>query len=132
MLIGYISQKKYSLDLQTLARLNIYYVVPAFIFVRLYSTEVALHLFIKIVLFIGLYVFILYVISQLVGKLLDFDTEKKVTFTNSIIFFNAGNYAIPVNDLVFRGDPFAMSIQVIVLLFQNVFLYSYGVFSLQS
>lgn len=39
---------------------------------------------------------------------------------------------MPVNDLVFRGDPFAMSIQVIVLMFQNIFIFSYGIFSLQS
>ena len=132
MLIGYISQKKYSLDLQTLARLNIYYVVPAFIFVRLYTTDIALHLFIKIVLFVGLFVLILFIIATIVGRMMQFDKQKRVTFTNSIIFINSGNYAVPVNDLVFRGDPFAMSIQVIFLMFQNVLLYSYGVFSLQS
>lgn len=132
MTIGYILQKKFSLDVQTLARLNIYFVVPAFIFVKLSSTEIALHMFVKVVLFIGLFVFILYVISMGVGRLLRLDPRKKVTFTNSVIFFNSGNYAVPVNDLVFRGDPFAMSIQVIVLMFQNIFIFSYGIFSLQS
>lgn len=36
MAIGFVLQKKFSLDVQTLAWLNIYYVVPAFIFIRLY------------------------------------------------------------------------------------------------
>lgn len=132
MTIGYILQKKFSLDVQTLARLNIYFVVPAFIFVKLSSTEIAFNMFIKVLFFIGLFVFILYVLSFIVAHLLKLEHGKKVTFTNSIIFFNSGNYAVPVNDLVFRGDPFAMSIQVIVLMFQNIFIFSYGIFSLQS
>src|SRR5699024_8761334 len=115
-----------------LARLNIYYVVPAFIFVRLYTTDIELRLFLKIIFFVGVFVFLLYIIATAVGFLMKFTRDRRVTFTNSIIFINSGNYAVPVNDLVFRGDPFAMSIQVIFLMFQNILLYSYGVFSLQS
>src|SRR5690625_3592185 len=132
MTFGFILQKKFSLDVQTLARINIYYVVPAFIFVRLYSTEIALDLFVKVLFFIGIFVFILYILSRTIGRLMGHDSRKNVTFTNSVIFYNSGNYAVPVNDLVFRGDPFAMSIQVIVLMFQNMFIFSYGIFSLQS
>src|SRR5699024_3761842 len=32
----------------------------------------------------------------------------------------------------FKGDSFAMSIQVVVLTLQNIFIFSYGVFSMQS
>lgn len=132
MAIGFVLQKKFSMDVQTLARLNIYYVVPAFIFVKLYTTEIALDLFAKVIIFIGVFVLILYVLAMIIGRFLKLSSGKKVTFTNSILFFNSGNYAVPVNDLVFRSDPFAMSIQVIVLMFQNIFLFSYGIFSLQS
>src|SRR5699024_8272119 len=52
--------------------------------------------------------------------------------TNSIVFYNSGNYGVPVNDLVFKSDPFAMSVQVIVLTMQNIFLFSYGIFSLRQ
>lgn len=132
MSIGFILQKKFTLDVQTLARLNIYYVVPAFIFVRLYEAVIPWNMFAKVILFVVLLVAILYVIARLTGTLLGLDARKKVTFTNSVIFYNSGNYAVPVNDLVFRGDPFAMSVQVIVLMFQNIFIFSYGIFSLQS
>lgn len=130
--IGFVLQRKFAMDVQTLARLNIFYVVPAFIFVRLYETDIDWNMFLTVVIFIGIFVAILYVISMIVGALLRLDKRKKTTFMNSVIFYNSGNYAVPVNDLVFRGDPFAMSIQVIVLMFQNIFLFSYGIFSLQS
>ena len=48
------------------------------------------------------------------------------------MFYNSANYGIPVNDLVFRQDPFAMSIQIAVVAFQNTLLFSYGVFALNS
>lgn len=130
--IGFVLQRKFAMDVQTLARLNIFYVVPAFIFVRLYETDIDWNMFLTVVIFIGIFVAVLYVISMIVGALLRLDKRKKTTFMNSVIFYNSGNYAVPVNDLVFRGDPFAMSIQVIVLMFQNIFLFSYGIFSLQS
>ena len=132
MICGYVVQKKFSLDLSTIARVNIYLFVPSFIFVRLYSTDIPGTIFVNVMLFLLLYVIILYIISIFVARLTGFEKSKRVTFSNSIIFYNSGNYGVPVNDLVFRGDPFAMSIQVLVLMFQNIFLFSYGVFSLQS
>src|SRR5690625_1051912 len=107
MAIGYVLQKKFNLDVQTLAKLNIYFLVPGFIFVRLYETDIALNLFGQVILFILIYVLILYIIGQIVGKIIGLKNGKDVSFTNSLIFFNSGNYGVPVNDLVFRGDPFA-------------------------
>ena len=70
--------------------------------------------------------------STLFTKILGLNRGKKITFTNSTMFFNSGNYGVPVNELAFKGDPFAMSIQVIVLTLQNIFTFSYGIFALQS
>ena len=132
MAIGFILQKKFTMDISTLSKLNIYFVVPAFIFVKLYSTQFSASLFGHVLLFFILLVIILYVISTLFAKLLGLDRGKKTTFSNSTMFFNSGNYGVPVNELAFKGDPFAMSIQVIVLTLQNIFTFSYGIFALQS
>src|SRR5690625_4194327 len=130
--IGFFLQRKFELNLQTLARLNIYFLVPGFIFVKLYSTEISANLFGSVLFFFILYVILLFIIASFVGKIIGLDKGKKTTFVNSAMFFNSGNYGVPVNDLVFRSDPFAMSIQVIMLTLQNIFLFSYGIFSLQS
>src|SRR5699024_127203 len=89
-------------------------------------------MFAKVILCAVMLVAILYVSARLTRTSMGLDASKKVTFTNSVIFYNSGNYAVPVNDLVFRCDRFAMSVQVIVLIFQNIFIFSYGIFSLQS
>ena len=132
MLIGFILQKKFTMDISTLSKLNIYFVVPAFIFVKLYSTQFSASLFGHVLLFFILLVLILYVFSALFAKILGLNRGKKTAFSNSTIFFNSGNYGVPVNELVFKGDPFAMSIQVIVLTLQNILTFSYGIFALQS
>ncbi|MBM7601802.1 putative permease [Virgibacillus halotolerans] len=132
MAIGFILQKKFNLDVQTLAKLNIYFLVPGFIFVKLYSTTFSASLFGKVMFFFIIYVIILYLISLLWAKLSGAKKDEKIAFSNSVMFFNSGNYGVPVNDLVFKSDPFAMSIQVIMLTLQNIFLFSYGIFSLQS
>ncbi|SDY13100.1 AEC family transporter [Salimicrobium album] len=130
--IGFILEKKFDLDLNTLAKLNIYFLVPGFIFVKLYETEFAPGKFLGVIGFIGLYVLLLFVITRVFTRLQGMDGARATTVSNSVIFFNSGNYGVPVNDLVFKGDPFAMSIQVVVLTMQNVITFSYGIFALQS
>lgn len=132
MTIGYVLQKKFNLDVQTLSKLNIYVFVPGFIFVKLYEAQFTASLFVNVFFFFVLYILFLFIVSYIAAKLAGFTDGKKVTFTNSIVFFNSGNYGVPVNDLVFKGDSYAMSIQVIVLTLQNLFIFSYGIFSMQS
>ncbi|ENH96647.1 transporter [Gracilibacillus halophilus YIM-C55.5] len=132
MAIGYSLHIKFELDLATLAKLNIYFVVPGFIFVKLYDATFGLDLFLRVLFFFILLVTLLGVISWLIARVMNINGGKRTTFVNSTMFFNSGNYGVPVNDLVFRGDAFAMSIQVIMLTLQNIFLFSYGIFSLRA
>jgi malate permease and related proteins len=129
--IGFFLQKKFQLELQTLARLNIFFLVPGFIFVKLYDTQFSGRLLLNIVVFFFLLIIVLYIVSSIVARMIGFDKGKATTFSNSTIFFNSGNYGVPVNDLVFKSDPLAMSVQVMILTMQNILLFSYGIFSLQ-
>lgn len=130
--LGYILQKKFTLDLNTLAKLNIYVFVPGFIFVKFYKTHFALSLLFYIIIFFVIYMFVLFLIGKLLSMFRKTDKGETTTLTNSLMFFNSGNYGVPVNDLVFKGDPLAMSVQVIVLSLQNIFTFSYGVFAIKS
>ncbi|NWK83368.1 AEC family transporter [Staphylococcus sp. GSSP0090] len=132
IVIGYILQKKFTLDLKTLAKLNIYIFVPGFIFVKFYKTHFEIKLLLYIVLFFIIYIVFLFIIGKILTRLGNKEKGEATTLTNSILFFNSGNYGVPVNDLVFKGDPLAMSVQVIVLSLQNIFTFSYGIFSIQA
>ncbi|TWI54739.1 AEC family transporter [Halalkalibacter nanhaiisediminis] len=130
--IGALMHRTFHLDLNTLAKLNIYYLVPGLIFVRLYETEFTWQLFLDVFLFFIFLTVFLYFVSSFFSRLFHFNKSMRISFSHSALFYNSGNYGVPVNDLVFRQDPYAMSIQVIVLTFQNLLVYSYGVFTLQA
>ncbi|MCG7333220.1 AEC family transporter [Salinicoccus roseus] len=129
---GYIIQLKFGLDRSTLAKLSIHYVMPAFIFMSLYESSIDFALLINVMLFLIIYAVASFIVVKLIARLLGLSRDRTVLFTNSNLFYNAGNYGVPVNDLVFRSDPYAMSIQVMMVVFQNMFAFSYGIFSLSA
>src|SRR5690625_400595 len=79
MFIGYILQIKFKLDLNTLAKLNIYLLVPGFIFVKLYETHFIGKLFFYIIIFFLIYMFFLFLISYILARVLKYDKAKGTT-----------------------------------------------------
>ncbi|CDQ19020.1 AEC family transporter [Halobacillus karajensis] len=130
--IGAAMHKAFKLDLFTLAKLNIYFLSPGFVLVNLYESSFSLDLLGKVLLFFSLFIFVLYIVVQMVAWIGKYNKAIRGVFTNSVLLYNSGNYGIPVNDLAFKQDPFAATIQVIVMTLQNVFSYTYGVFSLRA
>ncbi|KIL45144.1 AEC family transporter [Jeotgalibacillus soli] len=133
ILIGFGSllHSKFHLDLHTLAKLNIYYLVPGLILVRLYEAELDWNLFINVFTFFIILGVILYFVSNIISRMFRFSKSLRIAFSHSTLFYNSGNYGVPVNDLVFRQDPAAMAVQVLILTFQNLLVYSYGIITLQ-
>jgi malate permease and related proteins len=130
--IGCWMQKLFSLDLYSLAKVNVYFLIPGFVFISLYKTSISLNIFLKVLLFFLLFISVLFLIVLVISRIFSFQKGVRVAFTNSVFLFNAGNFGVPVNDLVFKQDPFAMSIQVILMTFQNILAYSFGIFSIMT
>jgi hypothetical protein len=78
-----------------------------------------------------LYVLLLYGVSRLVSWRLKFRPGMRAAFTNSLILDNSGNYGLPINQLAFKGDPLATSVQALVMTFQSLVTFTYGVMSVQ-
>lgn len=51
---------------------------------------------------------------------------------NSISLMNSGNYGLPVSQLIFSHNPVGVSIQIFIVIFQNLLTYSYGIYNLLS
>lgn len=132
VVIGYVVQLKFKLERATLAKLTINYIMPVFIFMNLFEADMDFTLLMYVLLFLLLYAALTFVLTYFIGRAMGLSYGHQVLFTNSNLFYNAGNYGVPVNDLVFRSDPYAMSIQIMMVFFQNMFAYSYGVVSLRS
>lgn len=130
--IGALLHLQFRFDMNTLAKINIYYLVPGLILIRLYETDLTMNLFFTVFMLFILYSIVLYVVSFAISRLFHFKQNMHTAFINSTLYYNSGNYGVPVNDLVFRQDPFTMSIQIIILTLQNLLIYSFGIFSVQA
>src|SRR5699024_2369377 len=87
--IGFFLQKKFQLNLDTLAKLNIYFLIPGFIFVKIYSTHFSIKLFLYVITFFVIYIAILFLTSKGIAKLQKLNHAKSTTVSNGVIFFNS-------------------------------------------
>ncbi|MEC2344917.1 AEC family transporter [Paenibacillus barengoltzii] len=129
--LGALMQRAFRLDLYTLAKINFYFVTPAVVFVSMYESEMSAELLGSVTAFYVLYVLLLYGVSRLVSWRLKFRPGMRAAFTNSLILDNSGNYGLPINQLAFKGDPLATSVQALVMTFQSLVTFTYGVMSVQ-
>lgn len=137
--IGILVDRKFQLNVSTLSKLNLYVFVPAFIFVNVYTTQIPLEM-LKALAIALLILFANWLLSLLIGKIRKFDASMTNAFASSIMFYNSGNFGIPLITLVYSSKPFlingetpyldfALTVQVIVLIVQNVSLNTLGVFN---
>src|SRR5699024_12582644 len=66
--LGYVFQKRFKLDLSTLAKLNINVFVQGFIFVKFYKTSLALDMLFYVMVFFIIYVALFYVTADTISE----------------------------------------------------------------
>ncbi|BFH60849.1 MULTISPECIES: AEC family transporter [Paenibacillus] len=129
---GSLMQRIFRLDLYTLSKINFYFITPAAVFMSMYHSDMSGTLLGTVVLFYGLYVFILWLIGTIVARSMKFPSSMRAAFNNSIMLDNSGNYGMPINALVFKGDPLAGSMQALIMSLQSLLTFTYGVIAIQG
>lgn len=123
---GWVMDRKFKLHLETLVKLNLYLMVPAFIFVRLLDTPVGgkeagwiMAGAFSTMLACG-------VLSFICSRVLKLRLETGKAHALASMVGNAGNFGIPLITLAF--GPEAGSVQVYVLVTMNISVFTFGVF----
>lgn len=106
--------------------------MPAAVFINLYETKIEAKLLLNLLSYLMIFSLALMLISMVLGKLLKLPKQEAATLKNSIVLINSGNYGIPVSQLIFHANPIGISIQIIVMIFQNIITYTYGLYNLIS
>jgi len=132
LLIGAFLQRKFNFDLKALSNLITYCFMPAAVFINIYETKVDIHVLFEIISYLIIFSLCLMLVSMLIAKILKLDKGESGIFKNSVVLMNSGNYGIPVSQLIFQLNPLGISIQIIVLIFQNIITYTYGLYNLIS
>lgn len=130
--IGILLQRAFRLDLRTLSRMNFYVFSPAIIFKMLYETEMSYAVMLQVLAFFFIFITVMYGAAELIVRIRRYRGGMPSAFRNSVIFYNSGNFGLPLNQLVFGGNPFTMSVQIIIMMMQGLLPATYGVYSVNA
>lgn len=132
IVIGAAMFRAFHLDIKTLSKLNFYVFAPALVFVKLYESELSVAILGQVLLFFLLFFTAITVMTEIFVRIRKYKGGMKGAMRNSIIFYNSANYAIPLNQMVFVGDAFTLSVQMIVMMMQNLLPNTLGVYNVNA
>ncbi len=125
-------QRVFKLDIRTLSKLIFYVLSPAIMFKMLYESHISLDVVWQVLLFFAIFFTLLFVVVEIFIRIRGLEGGMRSAMRNSVIFYNSANFAIPLNQLVFAGNPFTMSIQLIIMVFQNILPNTLGIYSINA
>lgn len=94
-LVGVLVGRAFELELKTLARLNIYALLPALVLTGLAETTLDLRSAIAIVVAFLINTGLLYLLAVILGRLLKFSPDEKKSLIATTTFANVGNMGLP-------------------------------------
>ncbi|WP_010493760.1 AEC family transporter [Paenibacillus elgii] len=130
--IGVILYRAFKLDIKTLSKLNFYLFSPALVFKMLYESSLSLAVLGQTLLFFVLFFAAMFLLMEVVIRLRGYKGGMIPAMRNSVIFYNSANYTIPLNQLVFVGDAFTLSIQIIIMMMQSLLPNTYGIYAVNA
>ncbi|MZQ84909.1 AEC family transporter [Paenibacillus sp. 5J-6] len=130
--IGAVMYRAFHLDIKTLSKLNFYVFSPAIVFVKLYESEMNLSVILQVLLFFALFFSLLFAVIEIYIRIRKMQRGMRIAMRNSVIFYNSANYALPLNQTVFGGNAYTLSIQIIIMIMQNLIPNTYGIYTLNA
>ena len=126
---GWALDRKWNVDLATVVKLNINIFVPAFIFYELTTKTVASRDAWMAISYTVSVVAVLLVIAGLVGKWRRYSLAQTRSLQIASVFYNSANYGIPLMHLAYPGSE---TLQVFIVLVQNIGNFTVGIFLVSS
>ena len=144
--LGALLRWKFDIDLGTLSKLNIYLLVPAFIFDKVSTSTLSWEEMGGVVTITVLQVVLLGGIVWGIGRMAGMNRRTLAAVALAVMFYNSGNYGLPLAELAFPGRdaPGAIAaatqsvsgslqkdggaVQAFILMTQNVLGYTLGLF----
>ncbi|MDF2725605.1 MAG: transporter [Paenibacillus sp.] len=127
--VGYLMGKKYAIHAGSLSKLVFNLFMPIFMFVLLLKVSITWGLVLKVMLFSLSFTVLSAIAAEIVIRLRRYDAPMRGAMRNTILFYNSGNYMIPLNQLVFAGNPITLAVQIIVSVIQNLLPGTYGIYN---
>lgn len=124
--IGWLLDRRFTLSLETLVKVNIYLLVPAFVFVRLLDTPLAGGEAARVMLCTVSVMIIAGLLSFIIARAIGMTQGSRKSLALASMFGNCGNFGLPLVTLAFGHE--AAAVQVYVLVVMNVSTFTFGLF----
>src|SRR5688572_3439379 len=127
--LGAVLRWKFKIDLGTLSKLNIYLLVPGFVFDKVSTSSLPWNRMGGIVTISIVQVVTLGLIVWGVGRVFGVARKTLAAVALAVMFYNSGNYGLPLAELAFPsrgGHRDGAAVQAFVLMTQNVLGYTLG------
>lgn len=128
--MGWALDRVFRLNLETLVKVNINVIVPAFIFVRLVTSELEGEMAVRVVAFTLCMIAAMFVLGELAGRAAGMGHSEKRSLQLATMFYNSGNFGLPLMALAY--PVLGPVLQVFVLVTQNVATFTVGLFIASS
>jgi len=128
--IGWVIQRRLGLDMATLRRLNFYFIMPALVYGALVSSPLAGGDVLTVVAFCLVCLVIQGALTYAIARLRRFPPDMRRAAMMTTMFYNSGNYGLPLQDLAFRGMGLggaAKIYQTFVMITQNMVSFTVGI-----
>ena len=122
--LGSLLDRAFSLDLGTLSKMSFYAFVPALVFIELQGSEVAGRLLLSIAAVILVHLLLLAAVAWLVFNRRWIGENRSVPRVGSI-FYNAGNFGIPLAQMFFGST--GVAVMAVILMVQNFMSFTLGI-----
>jgi len=128
ILIGAFLRRKFSLDVSTMSKLNIYFAIPAFIFYTIAYSQLRFSDMGGIVGVTVLQVAILGVLIFGIGRLMGVPYKMLASIALAVMFYNSANYGIPLAELAYPRETGrdGGAVQAFVVMTQNLLVFTVG------
>jgi hypothetical protein len=129
---GYLFGRKVRVAADVLTKVFLHVFLPAFLFLRVISSNLEGWAYGYIVAFSVAMLVLLYLLARGVSMIRRHDRPLRGAFLNSAMFYNSANFALPVMTLAFAVDKatqdYAIAVQSVVAICQGLAAYTVGAF----
>jgi predicted permease len=127
---GYFTEKKFRFELTALTKMLFYVITPCLVFTRIYETSPSWQTYGLFPFFTLVMIVSMGIVGLLFSRLRHYPPSLNAAFLLTVMMCNSGNYGLPVIELMFSGNAYASSIQLIVMTTQGMINYTFGIFLL--
>lgn len=129
--VGFLIQKKFHLNLQTLAKIQFYAFIPALLFNKIYTSDISGGDIGMIMIFAVSLFTVMTIVATLVSRACGFHIKREKALVNAVTLLNSGNFGLPLVALLYAGPmaTTALTFQVFFMLTQNILMNTFGLFN---